>query len=241
MSRPRTLVLSLKTAPDDFGGAGAERSGADTTRGLALRHLALQSGTASELLRSPLTAKIVAIALCDADLGKGKVFYEPAYPDNESLPEAVSMFSDEERSSVQFEPADEVEMLMRFWSAAAHYTEFITFGGAMFDHPFILTRSALHRIKPSKLLGRTSSPAKDVCIDLSEELSQHRILPMFPLEFYAKRFGLSVGAPLEAVPDIAAAADLYAQGRLHEIAELCWRDVALTAALHKIWRDHFRP
>ncbi|MBC8044448.1 MAG: hypothetical protein IAF08_13500 [Rhizobacter sp.] len=236
MSRPRTLVLSLKTAPDDFGGANAERSGADTTRSLALRHLALQSGTASELLRSPLTAKIVAIALCDADLGKGKVFYEPAYPDNESLPEAVSMFSDDERTAVQFEPADEVEMLMRFWSASAHYTEFITFGGAIFDHPFILTRSALHRIKPSKLLGKS----KDVCIDLSDELSQHRALHLFPLEFYAKRFGLSIGAPLEAVPDAAAVADLYTQGRLHEIAELCWRDAALTAALYKIWREHFR-
>jgi len=41
-------------------------------------------------------------------------------------------------------------MLENFWNGAKSYQEFISFNGRGFDVPFLMIRSAIHKIIPSK-------------------------------------------------------------------------------------------
>lgn len=244
MSKSRTLIFTVKTALDDRSGidvpalmesAGTASSMSGTESGAlgtassgaasGVLGTAEATGELRRALQSPLTAKIIALGLCDAELGKGKLFYEPAYAASESLSEAESMFSESERARVQFEPLEEMELLMRFWGAAAHYTEFVSFGGVRLEAPFLMMRSAVHRIKPSKSFGN-GRVKPEWHLDLLQEFSQHGVSPAFPIEFYAKRFGLQVGVPLAPV---AVNAHLEAQG---QIATGATPDRPVSPALH---------
>ena len=89
---------------------------------------------------SPLTGEIVAIGLLDYHKNEGGVYYQaPGQKIEETKEDGIS-----------FKQMTEEEMLRKFWELAARYQVFITFNGRAFDIPFIVIRSAIHGIRPTK-------------------------------------------------------------------------------------------
>jgi hypothetical protein len=89
---------------------------------------------------SPLTGEIVAIGVLDYETNKGAVYYQ--------APE--QNYHDFEKDGIVFRAMTEKQMLENFWQGILEYNEFISFNGRGFDVPFLMIRSAVHEVKPSK-------------------------------------------------------------------------------------------
>ncbi|MGA9117294.1 MAG: ribonuclease H-like domain-containing protein [Bacteroidota bacterium] len=176
---------------------------------------------------SPFTARIIAIAMLNPDTGGGKVFYE----------DPVAEPSASEDGRVEFVPGSERETLQGFWGAIERYTQFITFNGRGFDCPFLMLRSAMLKVKPTRnLVPYRYSTAES--IDLLEQLGFYGGFRRFSLDFYCRAFGIqSPKAGGITGLDLPA---LHAAGRFREIAEYCLGDVVATAELFRIWETHLR-
>ena len=84
---------------------------------------------------SPLTGQIVAIGAYNPESKKGAVYYQ--------APETTPQ--ERREGEIQYiRISDEKALLERFWGAAAHYRQFVTFNGRSFDAPFLIIRSAIH-------------------------------------------------------------------------------------------------
>lgn len=114
---------------------------------------------------SPLTGEIVAIGLLDYDKNEGGVYYQAPGQKNAEIKE----------DGISFKQMTEEEMLHKFWELAERYQVFITFNGRAFDMPFLITRSAIKGIRPTKDLMRGrylyQNNPDALHIDLAEQLS----------------------------------------------------------------------
>jgi uncharacterized protein YprB with RNaseH-like and TPR domain len=105
----------------------------------------------------PLTAEIVTIGLLDPDLQKGFAFFQTS--GDPLLPF--------EEDNVLYETGTEKEIIRKFWNVIKKYNQFITFNGRGFDCPFIMIRSAVHKIKPTRDL--MPNRYNDAHIDLLDQ------------------------------------------------------------------------
>ena len=92
----------------------------------------------------PFTGRVVVIGAYDLDSKKSVVWFDNEGTSSEAI----------EENSDKFIPANEKEMLEKFWALATRYTRFVTYSGRSLDMPFLLLRSAIHGIKPTKDLMR---------------------------------------------------------------------------------------
>jgi DNA polymerase elongation subunit (family B) len=91
---------------------------------------------------SPLTARIIAIAMLNPDSMSGKVFFQS----NEK-----ETYTSED-GKVEFVSGDEPTLVQNFWNTVTHYNRIVTFNGRAFDNPFLLLRSAMLGISPTRNL-----------------------------------------------------------------------------------------
>ena len=138
---------------------------------------------------SPLTGEIVAIGVYDVEKEKGVVYYQS--------PDKVTDVTEEE--NFKFKPGTEAEILQNFWEGAKQYDEFISFNGRAFDAPFMLIRSAVHKIRPSKdlmsyrYLGSQKFPTATSAthVDLFDQLSFYgAVRRKGNLHLYCHAFGI---------------------------------------------------
>ena len=164
------LVFDIETIGEDFDKMD------DATQEALTRWIEKGSGSDEEykvklqdlkegLGFSPLTGEIVAIGALDVEQNKGAVYYQN--------PENVG--EESEADGVKFKALSEADMLNKFWELAERYDEFISFNGRSFDVPWLMIRSAIHGIRPSKdlLSNRYTSLQKfgSKHIDLFDQLS----------------------------------------------------------------------
>ncbi len=172
----------------------------------------------------PLTAQIVAIAVLNPDTDKGAVYYQA---------KEKKIFNEE---GIEYHSGTEAEIINLFWQAAEKYDQFITFNGRGFDAPFLLIRSAINKIIPTRNLmpPRFSSYAH---VDLMDQLTFYGATKRsFSLDFYAKSFGIK-SPKAEGVSGVKVGA-LYKNGEYERIARYCMGDVVATKKLYEIWRDY---
>lgn len=170
----------------------------------------------------PLTGRVVAIGLLNAGTERGRVYYEAA---------EEARWTDE---STEFIGASEASILASFWELIPRYDRIVTFNGRSFDVPWLMLRSAVHGLRPSRnLLGSRYESRHHV--DLLDQLTFYGATRKFTLDFYCKAFGIE--SPKAAGIDGSAIGRLHAEGRLEDIARYCWRDVQATGALYRRWRD----
>ncbi len=184
-----------------------------------------RSEAIQKLSLTPLTAQVLAIGMLNPDTRQGKVFYLGA-------DESQSLVDD---GLVMLIPCTEKEILENFWKSVSHYKQIITFNGRGFDCPFVMLRSALLGVKPTKNLMGYRFSAQDHC-DLLEQLSFYGATRRFSLDFYCKAFG--IGSPKEEGITGLDMGRLFGEKRYREIAEYCLRDVKATAELFQRWTDH---
>jgi DNA polymerase elongation subunit (family B) len=180
----------------------------------------------------PLTARIVCIAMLNADTQRGQVLFTAEDYEEEAG----------EAGPVEFVPcADEVEMLTTFWDVAKHYDAIVTFNGRGFDVPFAYLRSALLNVPVTRKDWLGYRFQTEPHCDLAEQLTFYGVsgrdgaARRFNLDFYCKAFGIE-SPKSHGVTGMDVGA-LLAEGRFREIAEYCLRDVKATVLLYQIWRE----
>lgn len=173
----------------------------------------------------PLTAEIVTIGLLNPDTQKGIVFFQNA--GDPLLPF--------EEDNVRYETGTEKEILEKFWDVIKSHDKFITFNGRGFDCPFILIRSAVHRIRPKKDL--MPNRYNDTHIDLLDQLTFYGASRRrFSLDMWCRTFGIK--SPKEDGITGYEVKYLFKAGRYIDIAKYCVGDLKATAELLSIWEGY---
>jgi len=176
---------------------------------------------------TPFTAQIIAIGMLNPDSNQGKVYYQvPADSGSKAEPTLV------DDGLVELVPVDEAGLLQEFWKTIVHYGQFITFNGRTFDCPFIMLRSALLGIKPTRNLLPYRYSANEHC-DLLEQLSYYGAFRKFNLDFYCKAFGIK-SPKSEGITGLDMGM-LFAEGRYSDIAKYCLGDIKATSELFRRW------
>ena len=175
----------------------------------------------------PVTAEIVSIGMFNPDTGKGAVFFQ-----NNSDP--VLPFEEE---GLRYEAGTEPEIIQKFWDTIKSYNQFITFNGRSFDCPFIMVRSAVHKIKPVRDL--LPNRYGDTHIDLLDQLTFYGASRRkFSLDLWCRTFGIK--SPKESGITGYEVKDLYRSGRGLEIAKYCAGDLKATAELFSVWENYIK-
>lgn len=197
----------------------------------------------SELALSPITGQIVTIGMMmmksTADgTTMREVAYtlDPALTDNDGviesvLPSGATAYASSERTLVE-----------NFWKllAANPGVHLVSFNGRGFDAPWLMLRSAVLGVRPSRNLmdGTKFSYANHT--DLLDKLtffnrSSSGATRAFNFDFFAKAFGVT--SPKAAGVDGSKVSDLFAKGAYADIAEYCLRDVRATWELYQKWES----
>ncbi|MBI5640310.1 MAG: ribonuclease H-like domain-containing protein [Nitrospirae bacterium] len=175
----------------------------------------------------PLTGEIITIGMLNPDTEKGVVFFQ-----NQSDP--VLPFEDE---GIRYESGTEEEIIRRFWDTVKSYDQFVTFNGRGFDCPFILVRSAVHKIKPLKDL--MPNRYGDAHIDLFDQLTFFGASRRkFSLDMWCRTFDIK--SPKADGITGYEVRDLYTSGRHIDIARYCAGDLRATAELLAVWEKYMK-
>jgi DNA polymerase elongation subunit (family B) len=175
----------------------------------------------------PVTAEIVTIGLLNPDTMKGYVYFqfhgEPILPFEED--------------GIKYETGTEKEIIEKFWNTIKYYEQFITFNGRGFDCPFIMIRSAVNRIKPTRDL--MPNRYNEVHIDLLDKLTFYGASRRkFSLDMWCKTFGIK--SPKEDGITGYDVKDLYKEGRYIDIARYCVGDLFATRELLLFWENFIK-
>ncbi len=170
------------------------------------------------------TAQVIAIGMMNPETLSGEVLYQA--PEGEG-----STTSD---GDIEFRSGGEPDLLARFWDTVTRYDQFITFNGRSFDCPFLMLRSAMTGVKPSRNL--LPNRYSHLHIDLLDQLTFYGATRKFSLDFYCKSFGIK--SPKSNGITGLDLGDLYRAGKHREIAEYCLGDLKATAELWRIWNSH---
>jgi len=173
----------------------------------------------------PLTAKCVAIGIYDIGKKKSFVYYESDEPEEWSS----------EDEQVHYKGLTEPEMLKSFWKIVKVTDQVVTFNGRNFDIPFLMIRSAMLKVKPSKNLIKSRYDRK-FHIDLLEQFTFYGLTRKFNLDFYCNAFGIE--SPKTKDISGMEVKNLYESGRIKEIATYCSHDIFATYQLYKIWDEY---
>lgn len=177
----------------------------------------------------PLTGEIITIGMLNPDTKKGTVYFQT--PGDLLLPF--------EEDGIRYECGTEKELLEKFWNTIKTYDQFITFNGRSFDCPFILIRSAVHRIKPIRDLLPYRYSNNGPHIDLMDQLSFYGAAQRrFSLDMWCKTFNIK--SPKTEGISGGDVQGLFKSGRHIDIARYCAGDIRATAELLKVWENYIK-
>lgn len=175
----------------------------------------------------PLTGEIIAIGMLNPDSNKGAVYFQTCA----DMPETF------EEDNIKFECGTEKEVLEKFWNTIKSYKQFITFNGRAFDCPFIMIRSAVNRVKPTKDLmpNRYNGPH----IDLLDQLTFYGASKRrFSLDMWCKTF--EIKSPKSDGITGYEVKDLFRAGKHIEIARYCAGDLRATKEVLHVWENYIK-
>ena len=177
---------------------------------------------------SPLTGEMVAIGILNPDTDKGAIYFEAAKKKIEKP----------EEENHRYVPClSEKEVLEHFWESATHYNQFITFNGHSFDCPFVMIRSAILKIKPTKNLMHNRYWADGLHFDLYDRLTNFGAVRFKRnLHLWCQAFGIdSPKAKGISGDDVA---QLYKDKEYLKIAKYCFDDIKATKELYRYWEKY---
>jgi len=180
---------------------------------------------------SPLTGEIVALGVLDSNTEQGAVYYQAPDEDHE----------DTESDGCKLKAMSEKEMLEKFWELAQKYDTFVTYNGRGFDIPYILIRSAVHNIRPTKDLMSnryTSMQRGAKHVDLMDQLSFYGAVWKRPsLHLYCRAFGIE--SPKDGMCG-SEVGQYFKDKKYLEIAKYNIGDIIATDKLYKHWVKYLR-
>ncbi len=176
----------------------------------------------------PVTAQIVAIGMLEVETSKGFVYYQNGGGKPEKFTESETVFVS----------GSEKEVLNNFWAQMKNYQQYGTFNGRTFDCPFLMLRSAINNVRPSRnLMPYRYSFAEHV--DLSDQLTFYDAMRRkFSLHMWCQAFGIK-SPKAEGMTGLLVK-DYYRQGKYKEIARYCVGDIVATKELFKYWEKYLK-
>ena len=181
--------------------------------------------TIQKLNLYPTTAQIIAIGMLNPETHHGKILFQSD--------EKQDYYSQDE--FIRFKSGCEKEIIEEFWLDIGHYDQFVTFNGRAFDCPFLMLRSAILQLQPTRNLMPYRYDASIHC-DLLEQFTFYGALRKFNLDFYCKSFGI-ISPKTYGVTGLDMK-QLTEEKRFREIAEYNLRDLLATAELFKRWEKY---
>ncbi len=182
---------------------------------------------------SPLTGQVVAIGVLNPETSKGAVYF--LNPDGEVEKQV--------KDGVQYIPyATEKDLLKNFWDASAHYDQFITFNGRSFDAPYLMIRSAINKVKPTKNLMTYRYESEQygkiiTHLDLLDRLTFFgAVRRKGGLHMWCRAFGIK--SPKSEGISGEDVAQLFKDKEYIKIAEYCFDDVLATEKLYEYWEKY---
>lgn len=173
----------------------------------------------------PFTAKIVSIGMLNTESERMIVFYET---------DDIEEWQNEEKH-IKYKSMNEVEMIINFWKYVEKAKKIISFNGRYFDIPFLMMRSAINKIKPTKNFMKNRFDAS-IHVDLLEQLTFYGLTKKFNLDFYCHAFGIE--SPKSKGITGMEVKEMYKAGLRKDIAIYCGKDVQATYQLFKIWNEY---
>jgi len=182
---------------------------------------------------SPLTGEVVVIGVLDYDKNQGVIYFQAP---NKKI-------KDFEENGFKFKQATEKEMLESFWNGIKNYQEFVSFNGRGFDVPFLMIRSAICGIRPSKnlmsnrYLGSQNYEAKH--IDLMDQLSFYGALrKRGNLHLYSRAFGIKSPKAEGITGDDVDR--LFKEGKFEDVVKYNKNDLIATKELFEYWNKYLK-
>lgn len=180
---------------------------------------------------SPLTGEIVVIGVMDYEKNKGVIYFQAPGQKIEEFTEG----------NFTFKQMTEEAMLRNFWEGAKNYFEFISFNGRVFDVPFLMTRSAIYDIKPTKNLmeGRYLYQQRSARhIDLQDQLTFYGTTRRKgSLHLWSNAFGIKSPKSEGITGDDVGR--LFKEKKFVEIAKYNVGDLIATKELYDKWDNYF--
>lgn len=180
---------------------------------------------------SPLTGEIVVIGVYDTVKNQGVIYYQSPDTANQEYIDG----------SFTFKTRTEEEMLRDFWRGLASYDECVSFNGRSFDIPFLMIRSAVYKIRPTKnlltnkYLNSQNRNARH--IDLLDQFSFYGALRRRGnLHLYCRAFNIKSPKGQGITGDDVSR--LFQEKKYKEIAEYNSWDLIATAELYEIWKQY---
>lgn len=232
------LVMDIETVGEDFDNFD------EVTKHALTRWIRRESGNEEEyevklkdvkegLGFSPLTGMIAAIGMLDVEKDAKVVYFQ-------APGEAYGRF---EEDGTTYEQLTEPQMLQKFWNGVRQYDELVTFNGRGFDVPFLVIRSAIHNIRPSRdfmsnrYFGSQRYDAKH--IDLQDQLTFYgAVMRKGNLHLWCRAFGIESPKASGVTGDDVK--ELFEAKRYKDIARYNVRDIAATRDLYLRWEKYMR-
>ncbi|MBI4993913.1 ribonuclease H-like domain-containing protein [Candidatus Wolfebacteria bacterium] len=236
MSTSNKLIIDIKTIGVDFDNLD------ETTQDSLTRWIEKESTSeedykiALEELKnglgfSPLTGEVVVIGVLDYAKNQGAVYFQA--PGQE-----IGEFQE---GNFKFKQMTEKEMLEHFWTLASKCDEFITFNGRGFDVPFLMVRSAVHGIRPTRNLmeGRYLYQQRDYKhIDLQDQLTFYGATrKKGSLHLWSNVFGIKSPKSDGVTGDDVGR--LFKEKKFLDIARYNIGDLVATKELYDKWEKYF--
>ena len=218
------IIFDIETIGKDFDSLD------DTIKDYLLRWTKTEEeikGVREGTALSPLTGQIIAIGMLNPDTEKGVVYYQ-SLDKNPPLPF--------EEDNIRYETGTEKEIIKKFWSSIKSYKQFITFNGRGFDCPYLLIRSAIHKIKPTKPL-MPNRYSDSLHVDLLDQLTFYGASKRYSLDMWCQAFGIK--SPKTEMSG-SMVGEFFKAGRYEDIAKYCAQDLWATKELFYYWDNFIR-
>jgi 3'-5' exonuclease len=216
------LIFDIETVGVDFNTLD------ETSQDYLVKHARTEEEAEevkNNLSFSPLTGQIVAIGILNPDTNKGAVYFQAPNWDQQKS----------EEENVQYFPVTEKEILQKFWEIIQHYDQYVTFNGRSFDCPYIMIRSAILGVKPTRNL----MPYRygDEHIDLYDRLGFFgAVRRTMSLHMWCQAFGIK--SPKSEGVSGNEVAHLFKEKEYLKIATYCFGDLIATKELFDRWEKY---
>ena len=180
---------------------------------------------------SPFTGEIVAIGVLEVETSKGAVYFQAP----------GSAIKDFEADGIKYRVLTEKAMLENFWQGAINYTEFVSFNGRGFDVPFLMMRSDINGVRPTKDLMSNrylnSQKFNAQHIDLMDQLTFYGAVARRPsLHLACRAFGIKSPKANGIKGDDVKG--LFKAQEYQKIAQYNAGDLFATKELYKKWGQY---
>lgn len=170
------------------------------------------------------TAKVVVIGLLNPLTNKAMIL-------SEGSPEETPADGRHGQFLVSHFRGDEGAILAKFWELIPSYNHYITFNGKGFDCPFLMLRSLILGINPTRNLDTRRYSIYPHC-DLLEVLSAFGAVRKFTLRFWCQTLGIE--DPKAQFGEGSQVQKAYQEGRMEEIIDYNLADLVATARLYQV-------